>query len=371
MSDGAGVNVNDAVELVISSAAMISLSVALLTALLRPPPSNWAARAPATQRAAPSTQIRMAAPSTLPRNIKEVVAQMKDAVQTALQNRISRIDVELPLGVELGIESEQKRKRGAKLSGEAVLQSDRELARVFLGMFEGTGLKPLVLFSEAALVEQANQKWLPEDGVRVLCLDPARAAGGATVKIKKPASSKGFGGGGAAAKPKAKAKAKKGPVPLAAVPADAEVVFAVAPGPKQMAALQEFCENSGMDRLVILLNARLQSNVAVPAATRDYFVGEFTQVYAFVTEPLAERAAEVAGGGGGELPPVVLWRAFPGEFVLAKKPAIGAPTELLRSADRPSDDEMREAIAADSSAGGVIDGLADGIKEGIDSLFSK
>ena len=32
---------------------------------------------------------------------------------------------------------------------------------------------------------------------------------------------------------------------------------------------------------------------------------------------------------------------------------------------------MREAIAADSSAGGVIDGLADGIKEGIDSLFSK
>ena len=64
------------------------------------------------------------------------------------------------------------------------------------------------------------------------------------------------------------------------------------------AALQEFCENSGMDRLVILLNARLQSNVAVPAATRDYFVGEFTQVYAFVTEPLAERAAEVAGGGG-------------------------------------------------------------------------
>lgn len=327
---------------------MISLSVALLTALLRPPPSNWAARTPATQRITP--QIRMAAPSTLPRNIKEVVAQMKDAVQTALQNRISRIDVELPLGVELGIESEQKRKRGAKLSGEAVLQSDRELARVFLGMFEGTGLKPLVLFSEAALVEQANQKWLPEDGVRVLCLDPARAAGGA------------------AAKPKAKAKAKKGPVPLAAVPADAEVVFAVAPGPKQMAALQEFCENSGMDRLVILLNARLQSNVAVPAATRDYFVGEFTQVYAFVTEPLAERAAEVAGGGGGELPPVVLWRAFPGEFVLAKKPAIGAPTELLRSADRPSDDEMREAIAADSG-GGVIDGLADGIKEGIDSLF--
>ena len=361
-------NVNDDSELRDLRTAMIALSVALLAALLRPPPSNWAARAPATQRMAP--QIRMAAPSTLPRNIKEVVAQMKDAVQTALQNRISRIDVELPLGVELGIESEQKRKRGAKLSGEAVLQSDRELARVFLGMFEGTGLKPLVLFSEAALVEQANQKWLPEDGVRVLCLDPARAAGGATVKIKKPASSKGFGGGGAAAKPKAKAKAKKGPVPLAAVPADAEVVFAVAPGPKQMAALQEFCENSGMDRLVILLNARLQSNVAVPAATRDYFVGEFTQVYAFVTEPLAERAAEVAGGGGGELPPVVLWRAFPGEFVLAKKPAIGAPTELLRSADRPSDDEMREAIAADSG-GGVIDGLADGIKEGIDSLFSK
>ena len=55
---------------------MIALSVALLTALLRPPPSNWAARTPATQRITP--QIRMAAPSTLPRNIKEVVAQLRE-----------------------------------------------------------------------------------------------------------------------------------------------------------------------------------------------------------------------------------------------------------------------------------------------------
>ena len=83
---------------------MISLSVALLTALLRPPPSNWAARTPATQRITP--QIRMAAPSTLPRNIKEVVAQMKDAVQTALQNRISRIDVELPLATRAALHAE-------------------------------------------------------------------------------------------------------------------------------------------------------------------------------------------------------------------------------------------------------------------------
>ena len=53
-----------------------------------------------------------------------------------------------------------------------------------------------------------------------------------------------------------------------------------------------------------------------------------------------------------------------------RRASIRSRARLLRSADRPSDDEMREAIAADSG-GGVIDGLADGIKEGIDSLFSK
>ena len=124
-----------------------------------------------------------------------------------------------------------------------------------------------------------------------------------------------------------------------------------------------------MDRLVILLNARLQSNVAVPAATRDYFVGEFTQVYAFVTEPLAERAPRWRAAAAASCRPPCSG-APSASSCWRRLPAIGAPTEL-RSADRPSDDEMREAIAADSSAGGVIDGLADGIKEGIDSLFSK
>ena len=142
---------------------MISLSVALLTALLRPPPSNWAARAPATQRITP--QIRMAAPSTLPRNIKEVVAQMKDAVQTALQNRISRIDVELPLGVELGIESEQKRKRGAKLSGEAVLQLRQTLLNNSCAGLEILGLMSHISSLPATI---SLISWRPQENVRNL-----------------------------------------------------------------------------------------------------------------------------------------------------------------------------------------------------------
>ena len=78
----------------------------------------------------------------MPRDIKEVVNQMRASVQSALQARVSRIDVDLPIGAEFGVEQGgETRKRGAKLTSADVARSDREVARLFVEMFEGTGLR--------------------------------------------------------------------------------------------------------------------------------------------------------------------------------------------------------------------------------------
>ena len=62
----------------------------------------------------------------------------------------SRMDVDLPLGADFGIEVGEKRKRGGYVTAEDVARSDRELARLFVEMFDGTGLAPLVLFPDEA-----------------------------------------------------------------------------------------------------------------------------------------------------------------------------------------------------------------------------
>ena len=59
-------------------------------------------------------------------------------LQVALQERTSRMRIELPPGFDFGVEGDRE-KKGA-LTAKRVQRSDRELARLFVEMFHGTGL---------------------------------------------------------------------------------------------------------------------------------------------------------------------------------------------------------------------------------------
>ena len=116
-------------------------------------PHRRVATAPAASRCAPA----VAKEAPLPRDIKEVINQMRASVQTGMQARLSRMDVDLPYGAEFGVEGGEKRKKGAMLTSEDVARSDRELARLFVEMFDGTGLRPLVLFSDEKQAKRAKR----------------------------------------------------------------------------------------------------------------------------------------------------------------------------------------------------------------------
>ncbi len=344
---------------------------AAATAFTAPRPAVLGCGAARSGREAFRSDVRMMA--SLPRNLKEMVEQLRGSVQNTLGARLSRVSVEMPVGFEYGVEGQKaKRKGGTKvLTADDVVRSNRELARLFVGMFEGTGLAPLVLFKSGAEAAAAKKMWdAPGLEARVQALvgeSAAAAAVAAAAEASTAAASTRGGGGGfggaAAGKGKGKGKRKGGKgkaassaPPLTRVPPGAEVVVAVAPGDRQLRALREFCEESGMDRLVVVLNARLDDESSrLAEEEREFFSeeGDFVTAFSFLTQPLgtSDKSAATAGGD-----PVVLWRAYPDEWVFARKPALGPPQVLLQGETRPSADAMREAIA-EGKSGGLLSGL--------------
>eukprot|EP00967_Tisochrysis_lutea_P091474 scaffold131350_cov30-Tisochrysis_lutea.AAC.1 len=285
----------------------------------------------------------------LPRTPKAMVDQLREAVQTALSARQSRMRVMLPPGFDYGIESQRK---GKQVSNK-IVRSDRELARLFVEMFQGTGLVPTVCFSNVDDASAATKLW-GDIEARTMALDPG-AAQGSVKPAKGPnptrAQSRGAGGGGfGTAAPSPKGKSKK---PISKIPESAEVIFVVAPGPSQCEAVQSFCMAHGIDRLVVLLNARSldeapmsvldDTTVQLASATgvgtaevdqREYFDTEFVDVYAFLTDP-----------AGKSTDPAVLFKRSAAEpWSLVSKPKIGPPRQLLSSDKRPSIAVMRAAI---------------------------
>ena len=138
------------------------------------------------------------------------------------------------------------------------------------------------------------------------------------------------------------------------------------PSEAQLRALREFCEASGMDKLVIVLNARLDAaggaeGDAKTAEMVGFFEdggeGGFETSFAFLTQPLGVNSASEGAASDGD--PLVLYRKFPQAWVLARKPAIGPPRTLLErdaSEGRPSADDMRAACEQEKGAG-LLGGL--------------
>ena len=76
----------------------------------------------------------------LPRDVKEAVQICREATQSALQKRISRMDIEFPVGAKFNVEKGgPKRKSGDSPTRDDLDRSDRELARLFVDMFQPVG----------------------------------------------------------------------------------------------------------------------------------------------------------------------------------------------------------------------------------------
>jgi Domain of unknown function (DUF1995) len=268
----------------------------------------------------------------LPRDVKEAVSRCREATQAALKDRISRIDIEFPVGTKFGVEkggtAPTKRVDGDKPTREDLDKSDRELARIFVEMFQPVGGENLVVtFNVVETAEIAKKQWEgdPTAAARILSMDRRESAA-----KKKKAKVKGF-----AAKLAAEIDDdadESGPFQL---PSNTEVALFVAPGPRELVVIERICESVGMGTLVILLNARLSCiNNFGSAAAEKLFLTEFEPVFNLAAAPQ------------DSAPGCLLHCAYGKDWILARKPAVGQPKTILVQDARPTSDECKSALGS-------------------------
>ncbi|CAB9501514.1 expressed unknown protein [Seminavis robusta] len=278
--------------------------------------------------------------ANLPRDVKDAVSKCRAAVQEALQNKCSRMDVEMPVGAKFGVEkTTNKSKRTAAQDDGAPTQSmldqsDRELARLFVEMFQPVGAENIaVIFNTANLAELAKKKWKNDYGAdsRVLAIDNKKPK---TKSGKKKKKSMGFAAKLAKeVEDDGSNKSSGGPFEL---PGNIEVALFVAPGPKELMQVEKVCTTVGMGTLVVLLNARLsmlQQDQFASEQAETLFTKEFEPVFCLAAAPQQEA------------PGCLLYRSYPGPWVLARKPKVGPPKPILTAtqSDKPTPEQCQEA----------------------------
>jgi hypothetical protein len=241
--------------------------------------------------------------------------------------------VDFPVGAKFGVERGEVKGKNRSLSGSRddgnptkldLDRSDRELARLFVEMFQPVGGdRLLVAFNDAGVASLARKKW--EDDHTADCQVVSLNRRKDENRAVKP---KGF-----AAKMAAEIDADDGG-PLR-VPSTTEVVLFVAPGPKELVTIERICEEVGMGTLVVLLNARLSSDQSFgSAAAKRLFNEDFESVFLLAAAPQVEA------------PGCIMYRAYPNDWSLGRKPKIGPPKTIMSSSQRPTNDDCRSAFAA-------------------------
>ncbi len=291
-----------------------------------------------------------------PKDVKDAVSKCRAAVQEALGQRLSRMDIEFPVGAKFGVEKQANNEKKQRTSRDeqgaptrAVLDtSDRELARLFVEMFQPVGGEHIaVVFSDESLADEAKKAWKSDSTATCRILSTGRSKK-KNAKKKKP---QGF-----AAKMEAEVgnSASSGPF---ALPDGIEVALFVAPGPKELVQVEKTCNKVGMETLVVLLNARLSSidNFGSDEAEK-LFLQDFEPVFSLCAAP--QEAA----------PACLLHRAFPNDWLVARKPKVGNPKVIATFSDRPTEEDCREAY--DSIEVGDLEKNVEGVLENVAGWFS-
>jgi Domain of unknown function (DUF1995) len=264
----------------------------------------------------------------LPRDVKDAVAKCREATQMALQDRVSRMDIEFPVGTRFGIEkSDSKKKKGKDVDNKPTKadfdRSDRELARILIEMFQPVGGNNIVVcFNDEEVATKARTQFGTDSTAVAQIVSMNRRK--RVAKVKKTPS-KGF-----AAKLAAEIEDEldeSGPFRL---PDNAEVALFVAPAPKELVIIERICDSVGFGTLIILLNARLASiNNFGSGSGEALFRKEFQPV--FTLTAASQNAA----------PGCLLYHVYGKNWILARKPKLGQTESLLETESRPTDQECR------------------------------
>lgn len=202
-----------------------------------------------------------------PRRVGAVAKDVQQALQVALRERMSRMEIRLPRGARLGTE---RRSSEEETDSEA---GDREVGRILAGMFEKTGLSVCVVFDSERARRRAEKMWGPVAECETAAWECSKG------RKKGKTRKSGFG--------RDDGKTK-----------DFDVYIVVGGGAGFVARVREVAQRVGMDTLVILANVNARNEV-MPVDLQKYREANFKWVYFYQPDP----HPQVRGG--------VLFRKFP------------------------------------------------------------
>ena len=179
-----------------------------------------------------------------PIKLRNVISKMKDSTQSALKNRVSRMEVELPPAVDFGIE------KGGIFDNlpeiEKIKRSNREAARLFTEMFSMLGSTTCVLFTTEAEARAAKSSFKGFSG-QCISIDSA----GKSAKGFSNLRSRRF----TAEEQEAALLGSDGIY----VPDETEVLIIPGPRAKDFKKIKKLHEKFGEGTLIILLNSRVDA----------------------------------------------------------------------------------------------------------------
>ena len=160
--------------LLISLVSTLSLSLSLLSPLI----SSKSSKSSKLY----NKHITLSMTVVYPTKINQVVSKMTATTQKALQGRKSRIEIELPPGVEFGVEATKgKSKSFTDMSpSDRIKKSNREAARLFTEMFKIIASTTVCMFPTEEEASMARNIWGSTFSGQVLSIDSASNAKGAT-----------------------------------------------------------------------------------------------------------------------------------------------------------------------------------------------
>ena len=224
-----------------------------------------------------------------PTKINQVVSKMTATTQKALQSRQSRIEIELPPGVEFGVEAVKgKSKSFADMSpSDRIKKSNREAARLFTEMFKIIASSTVCMFPTEDEASLARNIWGSTFGGQVLAIDAVATKGATNLRSRRFSIQE----------QEAALLGSDGVY----VPDGTEVLILVGPRAKDMKKVRKIHEKLGQDTLIILLNGRAtatqtiikknleKSNEEADKST-DWISEEFISVFNYAPPNLNARA---------------------------------------------------------------------------------
>ena len=142
---------------------MVSLLLFLIWALAVPPSLAFRRSAyHSFSRFSRSTTITMAT-MNYPVKTSNVLTKMTQSTQKALQDRTSRMEIELPPGSDFGVEASSKQGKKGEVKNESptdkLKRANREAARLVADMFSSISSSTVALFPSEAEASDARVKW--------------------------------------------------------------------------------------------------------------------------------------------------------------------------------------------------------------------